>query len=113
VRKNGSDRVDIMPIALSTTAVPTQAGRYADKPVTLALDVRAADVGAAKGPPRVRVADGGGEEFQEAARGVIAGGGDQGRHHGRAGCDGGQVGGNRLAIGNGPRFHVTATACSK
>ena len=35
--------------------------------------------GAAIGAARVRVADGGGEEFQEAHRGVFAGGGDQGR----------------------------------
>jgi hypothetical protein len=31
--------------------------------------------------PRVPVADGGGEEFQKAARGLAAGGGDHARHY--------------------------------
>jgi hypothetical protein len=37
--------------------------------------------GVVTGMPRVLVADGGGEEFQKAARGLVAGFGDHARHH--------------------------------
>jgi hypothetical protein len=41
--------------------------------------------------PRVLVADGGGEEFEEAARGLVAGVGDHARHqHAGAAGDAGQ-----------------------
>jgi hypothetical protein len=40
--------------------------------------------------PRVLVADGGGEEFQKAARGLVAGFGDDARHHDVVAGDAGQ-----------------------
>src|SRR6202011_2017575 len=43
--------------------------------------------GAGIGPARVRIADVGGEEFEEAHAGALAGGGDQRRDHGRRGME--------------------------
>jgi hypothetical protein len=66
------------------------------------------------GRPRVFVADGGGEEFQEATRGMLAGVGDD-RRHDDLGCDGAgdpqllvgwddgqRLPGFRFAFGHGP-----------